>query len=157
VSSLTELIREHQTGNADETAAAVFTALGCPQEWRDIFYLVVRDECRRLYRYHVAAAERASASDGAMARTEPNDAPPLARGTFLTEHFYTGDRYVLWGTATVDQITSRINFLRKQIYGMESSVELLKNALTHIVGNGVSCLNELSYVPDLRKPFQVAA
>ena len=60
MTEISDLITEHQTGDPDETAAAIMDALKVPAKWRTLFYGLLRDECRRTLRGHVRGLERGS-------------------------------------------------------------------------------------------------
>lgn len=144
MTGLGALIREHNTGEPDSTVAAVFDAINLPTKWRAIFHQVTRDECRRLQRATVRAAEWASDDQ------TPNDTqcPPVVAGSsrsdYLAERFYTGSRYVTWGEATVEDHQARIVYLETLVAGTRRTIDRHREAVASITEAGVACLDQLA-------------
>lgn len=137
VNALAEVIDRQQTGEPDATAAAVFAALKCPDKWRDIFYGVVRDECRRRYRTAVHALEGQSSPD-----THSSSALG-ARAAYLAERFYNGTEYVEWGAATVEDHLARIAYLTTLRDGIDNTIARHEEAITRIASAGATCLDDI--------------
>ena len=139
--NLNELIDEHQTNDPDETAAAVFDAVACPAKWRELFYKVVRDECRRQARNLVRHIE----ATGGHRRddTHTGSAAGGSRTAFLATKFYNGEKYVTWGEATTVDHEGRIASLSRLAGGINTTIGRHRDAIERIVARGVTCLDEL--------------
>jgi hypothetical protein len=143
VSGLYELIEQHATGDPDETAAAVFDAMGLPTKWRDVFHRVVRDECRRRYRSAVRDMEHGHP----FSETQEEAAEPMSRTAFLQSGFSIGGgRHVTWGEATVEDHLARIAYLETFRTGIARTIAKHEQAVADITAAGVRCLAELEAV-----------
>lgn len=145
---LNMLISQHQTGDPDTTTEAVFDAVGLPPKWRKLFYPLVWNECRRMYRAVVRDIEHVSSVEGGPSPVvEEFEAiagrEPVSRRDFLDAHFYTGSVYVTWAKATVQDHRDRIAYLNKLRNGIRRSVGKHAEAIEVITKAGVSCLAEL--------------
>lgn len=145
MSTLHELIRDHEQDSPEDTAAAVCAAVSLPAKWRDLFFDLLRDECRRNMRQDTRRAEAISAAGGHGSHdphgsTAPG--PEIDRDDYLSHRFYNGDRYVLWGDATVDDHRGRIDFLSKLRNGIDETIERHQEAIDLLVATGARCLNE---------------
>lgn len=148
---LHDLIAEHQTGDPDLTAAAVFDAVKLPGKWRDLFYAVVRDECRRTARHIVRGLESGTGQgdDGTLHATAGATSiyyPKDQRDDFLSQRFYTGTEYVTWGEATVDHHRERIAYLATLRNGIDATITRHADAVEQIESAGASCLNDIEAV-----------
>lgn len=139
--ALSQLIDQHATGDPDATAAAVFDALRCPDKWRELFYGVVRDECRRRYRSTVREFEGQSMTDA------PSGIASGSRTAYLAERFYNGTKYVEWGTATVEDHLNRITYLTMLRGGIDVTIARHEQAVAEITAAGVACLAEIEVAP----------
>ena len=150
MSAIRKLIDEHQTGDPDETCKAVMDATGIAKKHRDLFWPLLRDECRRLARTAVRDAERGDINDS---HPDPGHTPgdthsALAgvgvRADFLNKRIYTGNgNYVLWGEATVEDHQSRVAYLASLRNGIDDTIQLHVEAMELIEAAGVTCLNDL--------------
>jgi hypothetical protein len=139
--NLTELIASVATGDPDETAEAVFAAVNCPSKWRDLFYGVVRDECRRRYRL---AAIQIEISGTDQTRHDTQTGTVGARISFLESRFYDGDKYVTQGAALIPDHERRIAFQGVLRGGIDADIGRHRWAIDKIKAAGVSCLNEIT-------------
>lgn len=141
--NLPELIREHNTGDPDDTAEAVFEAIHLPSRFRPTLAPLLRDECRRHQRAAVRWIERGGTPGQATEHTSPMAMPPAGRGSLLDKHFYTGIGYVTWGAATVTDHEGRIAFLLSLRNGVDTTIDRHRKALADIEAAGVACLNDI--------------
>lgn len=139
MTTLNDYIHTHQTGDPDETVAAVFDAMALPEKWRSMFYRVVRDECRRQSRSFVRDMENGQTGH------DTNDCPAvsMSRAAYIAERFWNGTRYVVWGEATVDDHLARIAFQSLLRDGINANIEHHRTAIKDIEDAGVTCLNEI--------------
>ena len=141
---LHKLIAQHDQGDPDLTAAAVLDAVACPAKWRDLFGGLLVLECRRLQRNFARRIEE-GASLGQRshdAKKADADAGP-SRTDFLATRFYTGDRYVTWGEATVEDHRSRIAYLASLRNGIDATIQRHADAIEQIEAAGVATLADL--------------
>lgn len=147
---LHDLIAEYQSGDPDQTAAAVFDAVKLPSKWRDLFYAVVRDECRRTARHHVRGLEANPSHNGIVDQGSSagvaSIAPKDQRDGFLSQRFYTGTEYVTWGAATVEDHRERIAYLATLRNGIDATIARHADAVEQIESAGASCLNDIEAV-----------
>ena len=139
--SLRETIDAQQMGDPDETAGAVFNALNVPAKWADLFYGVVRDECRRRSRSFIRDLE--------AGQTPPeNQIMPAGSGsrvTLLESSFYNGTQYVKWGEATVDDHQGRIDHQTVMRGGIDADIARHGAAIDSIKSTpGATCLNDVA-------------
>jgi hypothetical protein len=67
-----------------------------------------------------------------------------ARKSLLDEFFALGDgRTVRWGEASVDDHRERIAMLRRNVSGIEATIELHEDAIAQIEAHGAACLDEV--------------
>lgn len=162
--TLYALINEHNDGNPDTTAEAVWRATHCPAKWRALFFPLVRDECRRRIRGVVRFLEQhPDRRAEAIKVAQPIDPPPRSlvgvpdlegdrklpinsRRAFLSERFYTGVKYVAHGEATIEDHEGRIAFQLELRGGIDDDIVFHWTAIELIQRTGVTCLNE---VPDV--------
>ena len=148
MTEISEIIDQHQTGDPDETAAAVMDALEVPAKWRDLFYGLLRDECRRTLRGHVRGLERGNPGHrehGTHPRVAGVAATPAAtRDAYLNARFYTGTKYVTWGEATIEQHLERIAYLSKLQSGISDTIARHQHAVDVLVAAGADCLSHVT-------------
>ncbi len=146
---LTDLIHANEADDPTDTANAVCAAVGLPTKWRDLFFDLLRDECRRRMRVDARSAE-ASSWGGAHTRpdTHPgNGSPREDRTTYLSTRFATGDgRFVLWGEATIDDHRMRMEMLTRLRNGLDATIARHQSAIDLLVESGARCLNDLGEV-----------
>ncbi len=144
---LHDLIAEYQSGDPDLTTAAVFDAVKLPGKWRDLFYAVVRDECRRTARHHVRGLEGGTGhnriGDPGSSAGVSSISPVAERTRFLASGFYTGSKRVSWGEATVEEHRERIAFLATLRNGIDATIARHAAAVEQIESAGASCLNDI--------------
>jgi len=139
--SLNETIDAHQMGDPDKTAAAVFGALNVPAKWADLFYGVVRDECRRRSRSFIRDLETGQVLSG----THIAAAGSGSRAAFVEAHFHTGDLYVKWGEATVADHQGRIDRQTVLRGGIDADIARHAEAIASIKASpGATCLNDIA-------------
>ncbi len=142
--NLNELIDQMSNGDPDETASAVFDALGCPQKWRDMFGPLVRNECRRSIRSDVRAHENSPSDHGTSDTQERRVAGGINRAEYLADRFCIGrGKHVVWGEATVQDHRDRIAFLASLRNGIDNTIARHAEAIDIIEAAGVSCLNDV--------------
>lgn len=141
--TLRDTIDACQTGDPDVTVAAVFDRLACPAKWRELFYGVVRDECRRLARY--AVLDNIAAATGGQWHPDDHSSTASGRGSFLAERMYCGPEHghVVIGEATVEQIQCRIAAQLRLRSGIDADIERLRLWVAEIVAAGATCLNDV--------------
>ena len=141
---LHELIAQHDQGDPDRTAIAVLNAVACPAKWRDLFGPLLRDECRRSFRADARKIEEEAGGAHSISGTQARDAAVgPSRTDFLATRFYTGDRYVTWGEATVEDHRSRIAFLASLRNGIDATIQRHADAIEQIEAAGVATLADL--------------
>ena len=141
---LHELIAQHDQGDPDRTAIAVLNAVACPAKWRDLFGGLLRDECRRSFRADARKIEEEAS--GGQARSDargPLAAAGPSRTDFLSTRFYTGDHYVTWGEATVEDHRNRIAYLASLRNGIDATIQRHADAIEQIEAAGVATLADL--------------
>jgi len=139
--SLNELIKAHASADPTAAALAVFADLGCPPKWQEVFFSLVRHECRNQYRATVRDLE---AEPTTVVTTSESKTDPSARSEFLTYHFYNGEKWVLWDTATVDDHEKRIAYQLTLRNGIDRDIEKHRWAIQQITAAGVTCLADLN-------------
>ena len=98
---------------------------------------LVEDYLAHLNRAEVRAAEQRAFSQ------RKGDPTRLAVAELVDKYFATGDRWVRWGEATVEDHQARIAFLKKMHTGIDSTIERHEEAIKKIIEAGVTCLDEL--------------
>jgi hypothetical protein len=162
--TLNELITAHFNPDPDITARAVFDAAGVPQKWRELFYRVVRDECRRSARTIVRLHERGIDADAdefsplaTTTTTTPNERPSpgvtIRNGettavVYLADRMYCGPdhQWVLKGAATAQQWESRAAYLDAQARGIAETRNDCIAVAKYLRDAGADCLNDLEQV-----------
>ena len=159
MSTLAELIADHFDPDPDVTTAAVFAAAGVPQKWRDMFYQVVRDECRRsartVVRRHERGVDDADQFDtpGATQETTPSVGTPLVCHidgvtVFLADRMFCGldHGYIDKGDATAAQWEARAGFLGAQAAGITKTMDECITVAKHLRDTGADSLAALELV-----------
>jgi hypothetical protein len=137
-------IRQACTGDPKADARRLFRALSVPKEWADLFRVLVVDEFRDAARQQVLAAERGQNNPETHGRHAPPAADiPNDRTRYLSERFYNGAVYVVWGEATLTDHQCRIEYLSLMRDGIEATIDRHREAVAEIVAAGVTCLNDL--------------
>lgn len=141
INKLHETIDAYQSGDPDVTAAAVFDALNVPTKWANLFYGVVRDECRRRSRSFVRDLETGQA----LNETQMQHAGSGSRASLLESAFYDGTSYVQWGEATIEQHQGRIIFQSALRDGINADIARHFDAVKAIQSTpGATCLNDVT-------------
>ncbi len=148
MTDLYDLIAQHDQGDPDLTASAVLNAVGCPAKWRDLFGPLLAMECRRTQRKAARKIEEEVAGNhgapGVASDAQPGiDAGAPSRSDFLATRFYTGDHYVTWGEATVEDHRNRIAYLASLRNGIDVTIQRHADAIEQIEAAGVASLNDL--------------
>mgnify|MGYP000045609643 CR=1 FL=1 len=159
MSTLAELIADHFDPDPDVTTAAVFAAASVPQKWREMFYQVVRDECRRSARTVVRRHERGVDDADQFDTPDANRDPTPNRETrrvchiggvtvFLADHIFCGMKHgnVLKGDATADQWEARAAFLGAQVAGISKTMDECITVAKHLRDTGADSLAALELV-----------
>ena len=176
MSALHALIREHECDDPADTAAAVMSAIGLAKRHRDLFFPLLRDECRRLARSAARIAERGTIDlDHRRGDThhlavevdeEAGSGHPAsdtqrysARASFLAVTFYTGTAYVTWGDATAADHLGRITFQQSLASGIGRDIARHQRAVELLDEHDVDCLGEIDGidVTDLLDADEAAA
>ena len=141
INKLHETIDAYQSGDPDVTAAAVFDALNVPTKWANLFYGVVRDECRRRSRSFVRDLETGQI----RSETQSGYAGSGSRASLLESAFYDGTSYVQWGEATIEQHQGRIIFQSAMRDGINADIARHFDAVKAIQSTpGATCLNDVT-------------
>jgi len=141
INKLHETIDAYQSGDPDVTAAAVFDALNVPTKWANLFYGVVRDECRRRSRSFVRDLETGHGDD----ETHIAHAGSGSRASLYGAGFYHGDGYATWGEATIEQHQGRIIFQSALRDGINADIARHLEAIKAIQSTpGATCLNDVT-------------
>lgn len=143
MSDLHDLIAEHMDGDPDSTAAAVFSAANVPAKWRNLFYAVVRDECRRMARSYTVSTIIGAASNHGAGDTQAVD--DAGRSDFLAASIYCGPErgYVPLGEMTVADHEARIAMQVRLRGGIDADIERHRTWVDQLVAAGATCLNDL--------------
>ena len=152
--NLSELIRDHYDADPDVTARAVMDVAGVPLKWRQLFYGVVRDECRRMSRSVVRNHERFV--DSEVSPWEPIDGPsPISvsaptvqinqQAVYLADRMCIGadGTYVLKGDATANEWLMRADFLATLRDGMSRTIDDCVEVAKFLADAGADSLNDL--------------
>lgn len=149
MSAIHEVIRDNEQDTPEATAEAVCAAIGLPAKWRDLFFPLLRDECRRTIRVAARLAE-SSPDDYGQAPTAAHNGSAGSSGdrtSYLSERFATGDgRYVRWGEATVADHTMRVEMLAKLRGGIDATIGRHLEAIELLNTTGARCLDETTAV-----------
>lgn len=142
--TLATLIDAHACDDPADTATAVLAAIATLKEARAVLFDVVRDECRRQSRSVARAIEQSAPTDQPPSGTH-NDGVGggTTRTAFLASRFCTGDGWVTWGDATVQDHRDRITFQTALRNGISSDIDRHADAIERIERAGVSCLNDI--------------
>ena len=152
--TLKDLIAAHFDPDADVTAQAVFKAAKVPKKWRDLFYLVVHDECRRSARLLVRSHERGLYFDTPDPTTQDTATIPHTPGlvchiddvsVFLADSMFCGLKYghVNKGSATAPQWDARADYLDCQIAGTMRTRDECVTVAEFLRDAGVACLADV--------------
>ena len=152
--SLSELIASNWDPDPDVAAAAVIAAARVPKKWADLFYAVLRDECRRSARNVVRAHEHQIAEPGTRLCAKPIRDPSLVRFVagymvYRGDRMYTGERYVLKGVATVDEWRQRSLYLGRFRDGIDRTINECEHIIATLSSAGVACIDDLEPDPEV--------
>lgn len=141
MSALSDLIAENEQDDPGDTANAVFDALDVSPELRELFFPLLRDECRRHARIAARIAERSQPADTGDARSEAHDGG--ARAGWLTKRRYTGEHYVVLGEMTPDDHRARAAYLSTLAQGTLVTAGRHETWAEQIESAGATCLFDL--------------
>ena len=94
------------------------------------------------YLAHLNRAEVRASEQRAFSQRE-GEPTRLAVAELVDKYFATGDGWVRWGEATVEDHQARIAFLKKMRTGIDATIERHEEAIKKIIEAGVTCLDEL--------------
>lgn len=138
------LIAKHDQGDPDLTATAVLAAVACPAKWRDLFGGLLVQECRRMHRFDARKIEEEASGGHSTSGTQRQGAAAgPSRTDFLATRFYTGDHYVTWGEATVEDHRNRIAYLALLRNGIDATIQRHADAIEQIEAAGAATLADL--------------
>ena len=140
---LNELIDEYRCTDPADTTRAIFDAVRLPDRYRQLFFAVVRDECRRTARAHTVASFSDTTDDHSGHDTHKLSV--VGRVGFLTENIYCGAEhgYIPLGEMTVEHHQARIVFQASLANGIQRDIQRHQDWIDEIVEANVSCLNDL--------------
>lgn len=123
----------------DAMTIEVFDKIGCPQEWRDWFHPLVRNEVQSQSRRFIR--ERALTSVVPL----PDRSGAVTRPAFLRDTIETFGEWgrVPFGQMTVEMHKSRIAGQLKLAGGIQHDIDKHADAATRIKAADVSCLDDL--------------
>ena len=138
--NLYQIIDDNVTGDADLDAKTIIDLLEVPAKWAEVFFPLLKIECRRRYRALVSAAEHSN--EKAKHPTPGDD-----RSAYLNKRFAVGDgRYVLWGEATIEDHRSRIAMLTSLRNGIDDTIDRHNQAVKILITAKATCLNDIEAV-----------
>jgi hypothetical protein len=155
--SLTSLIHTYECDDPSDTAKAVMDFVKMSKRHRELFFALLRDECRRLSRSATRIAERANATDRFVHDTQTadvgGDIEAMSRPEWLRRRIYCGPLfgYVITGSATVEQWRARIDFLASYRNGITQTISVAESLIAQIEAARVECLFDLE-APRLGDP-----
>ena len=145
MSNIHDLIRTHECDDPADTAAAVMDSIGLAKKHRELFFGLLRDECRRLARSATRIAERSNAVGQKHRDTHVSDADGeiMSRAQWLARNTYNGEEYVCVGEMTVDDHRKRAAYLSAMAGGLNRTADRHLAWAEQLEAAGVRCLNEL--------------